>query len=100
MSRPTSDEGGDDRRSTGVGGIMSDLTSPAEQRPSKQEWLKAIPTPRAIVDHLDKSVIGQDPAKRKLAIAISSHYIRLLDALDRDAPDPVIADPGLRDVVI
>ena len=34
-------------------------------------------SPRMIVEHLDRSVIGQDRAKRILAVAVSSHYKRL-----------------------
>lgn len=38
-----------------------------------------VPTPREIVEHLDKYVVGQDRAKRALAVAVSSHYKRLRD---------------------
>ena len=50
--------------------------------------------------HLDRSVIGQGRAKRTLAIAVSNHFKRLLDPRDRGAADPVVADPGLREVQI
>ena len=39
-------------------------------------------TPRAIVDYLDQYVIGQDEAKRTLAVAVYAHY-RKLSALGR-----------------
>lgn len=39
-----------------------------------------IPTPPEIVAQLDEVVVGQTAAKRKLAIAVSNHYLRLLDA--------------------
>lgn len=38
-----------------------------------------VPTPREIVEHLDKYVVGQGRAKRALAVAVSSHYKRLRD---------------------
>jgi ATP-dependent Clp protease ATP-binding subunit ClpX len=57
-------------------------------------------SPRQIVEHLDRSVIGQGRAKRSLTIAVSNHFKRLLDLSDRGADDPVVADPGLRDVTI
>jgi len=44
---------------------------------SKQPFSK-IPTPREIVAHLDEFVIGQDAAKRVLAVAVHSHYKRLM----------------------
>ena len=37
-----------------------------------------IPTPQAVVDHLDQSVIGQDDAKKVMAIAVVNHYKRLV----------------------
>jgi len=43
----------------------------------KEARLKKIPTPKQIVAHLDGHVIGQDAAKRKLAVAVGSHYLRL-----------------------
>jgi ATP-dependent Clp protease ATP-binding subunit ClpX len=36
-----------------------------------------IPTPRQIKDHLDKYVIGQDRAKKDIAVAVYNHYKRL-----------------------
>ena len=44
--------------------------------PSKQLFSE-IPSPRAIVEHLDEYVIGQDAAKRVLAVAVHNHYKRL-----------------------
>ena len=70
------------------------------QRASTPERMATIPSPRDIVAHLDRSVIGQGRAKRTLAIAVSNHFKRLLDHGDRGAADPVVADPGLRDVAI
>ena len=39
--------------------------------------LKDVPTPAKIVEHLDKFVIGQEEAKRTLAVAVYNHYRRL-----------------------
>lgn len=38
---------------------------------------KKIPTPKEIVTYLDQYIIGQDRAKRTLAVAVSNHYKRL-----------------------
>lgn len=38
----------------------------------------SIPTPRQIKEFLDQYVIGQDRAKRALAVAVHSHYKRLM----------------------
>lgn len=79
---------------------MSENINPADQPSSKKDRLASIPSPKQIVEHLDHFVVGQDRVKKTLAIAISNHYVRLLDTLDRGSADPVVADPGLRDVVI
>jgi ATP-dependent Clp protease ATP-binding subunit ClpX len=42
--------------------------------------LTEIPSPRRIKDFLDQYVVGQDTAKRALAVAVHSHYKRLLHA--------------------
>ncbi len=41
-----------------------------------------IPDPREIKRHLDEYIIGQDHAKRVMAVAVANHYKRLLPAED------------------
>ncbi len=41
-------------------------------------WLREIPAPREIKEYMDEYVIGQDLAKRSLAVAVHNHYKRLL----------------------
>lgn len=53
--------------------------------PNERDRVKGIddcPSPSAIVRHLDQYVIGQDAAKRTLAVAVYAHYRKL--ALARD----------------
>ncbi len=45
-------------------------------------------------------MIGQAVAKRRLALGVSNHFKRLVDAWDCDAPDPIVADPDLHNVRI
>ena len=40
---------------------------------------KDVPTPKEIVGYLDQYIIGQERAKRALAVAVSNHYKRLQD---------------------
>ena len=74
--------------------------APPPERPSREALLASIPSPKTLVTHLDQFVIGQDIAKRRLALGVSNHYKRLVDCWDRDAPDPIVADADLRDVVV
>src|SRR5271165_2225898 len=74
--------------------------APPPERPSKEALLASIPAPKTLVAHLDQYVIGQAVAKRRLALGVSNHFKRLVDTWDRDAPDPIVADPDLRDVVV
>jgi len=75
-------------------------STPPSKRPSKEALLASIPSPKTLVAHLDQFVIGQAVAKRRLALGVSNHFKRLVDAWDRDAPDRIIADADLRDVVV
>src|SRR3954454_21423206 len=79
---------------------MPENTIPVSVPPAAKGRLACIASPRRIVEHLDRSVVGQGRAKRTLAIAVSNHYVRLLDALHGGSADPVVTDPGLQEVVI
>src|SRR5262245_48764483 len=51
-----------------------------EQREMRRERVilpRRIPAPKQICDHLDQYVIGQDRAKKILAVAVYNHYKRL-----------------------
>ncbi len=46
----------------------------------------AIPSPRQIKEFLDQYVVGQDFAKKSLAVAVHNHYKRLTQIDNEDAP--------------
>lgn len=55
-----------------------------ESLPEKSNYMEMLrnpPKPKEIVDHLNTHVIGQDHAKRVLAVAIYNHYCRLSQEL-------------------
>ena len=45
-----------------------------------------IPAPRQLKEFLDQYVIGQDPAKKALAVSVHNHYKRLTQIENEDAP--------------
>ena len=52
--------------------------------PSGELSLDNLPTPQAIKEFLDLYVIGQDDAKRFLAVAVYNHYKRVLQEISND----------------
>jgi len=56
---------------------QSILEQEKRRRGTSKQLFTAIPSPREIVKHLDQYVIGQDYAKRVLAVAVHTHYKRL-----------------------
>jgi len=62
------------------------------QHERKTARLEELPTPRALVAHLDDYIIGQERVKRTLAVAVVNHYKRILGG--------EIDDPELKDVEV
>ena len=59
---------------------QSILDQERKRRGSSKTLFTKVPSPREIVAELDQYVIGQDSAKRVLAVAVHSHYKRLMAA--------------------
>ncbi len=59
---------------------QSILDQEQKRRGSSKQLFTKIPSPREIVAGLDEYVIGQEAAKRVLAVAVHSHYKRLMAA--------------------
>jgi ATP-dependent Clp protease ATP-binding subunit ClpX len=57
---------------------QSILEQERRRRGTSKPLFNKIPTPRQIVSQLDQYVIGQDHAKKVLAVAVHSHYKRLM----------------------
>jgi len=63
---------------------QSILDQEKRRRGTSKQLFTTIPSPREIVGHLDQYVIGQEHAKRVLAVAVHSHYKRLNLSKDGD----------------
>ncbi|MBR7019091.1 MAG: ATP-dependent Clp protease ATP-binding subunit ClpX [Prevotella sp.] len=55
----------------------SGILNQGKKQNSKAPKLKDVPKPREIKEYLDQYVIGQDEAKRYLAVSVYNHYKRL-----------------------
>jgi ATP-dependent Clp protease ATP-binding subunit ClpX len=64
---------------------QSILEQERRRRGTTKQLFTKIPTPAEVVRHLDEYVIGQDRAKRVLAVAVHNHYKRL--TLGNDSSD-------------
>ena len=56
-------------------GVLGETGQAGEEQ--EQFDLKKLPKPREIKQYLDEYIIGQDDAKRHLAVAVYNHYKRL-----------------------
>lgn len=61
-----------------------------------------IPKPRELVEEMDRYIVGQEEAKKTMAVAVVNHYKRLYDAELRLVQDAIGDDdlPALSDVEI
>src|SRR5215213_1334439 len=66
---------------------QSILDQERKRRGSSKQLFTKIPSPREIVAELENYVIGQDAAKRVLAVAVHSHYKRLMAAEEESEVD-------------
>jgi ATP-dependent Clp protease ATP-binding subunit ClpX len=65
--------------------IHEDSSKDAAAGPGKKPNLDSLPKPEEIKKHLDEYVIGQDRAKRVLAVAVYNHYKRIMNTGGKSA---------------
>ena len=68
-------------------GLCGDIIRQNKKQASRSSFgSKKMPTPKEIKEYLDQYVIGQEHAKKYLAVAVHNHYKRLLhvDSKDND----------------
>ncbi len=63
---------------------QSILDQERRRRGAARPLFTRVPTPREIVEHLNQYVIGQDHAKKILAVAVHNHYKRLIVSEDAE----------------
>ncbi len=67
--------------------LCNDIIREEIQEIHQKETSDKLPTPKEIDDHLKEYVIGQDRAKRVLAVAVYNHYKRLQHEGDEKNPE-------------
>ncbi|KAF9161910.1 hypothetical protein DFQ26_004031 [Actinomortierella ambigua] len=76
--------GGGGGNGGGRGGAGHETLTPINRKgvpTDHSEWMGRIQNPREIVRHLDEYVIGQEKAKKILAVAVYNHYSRVNENL-------------------
>ena len=74
------------------------IASPKTKQPKAEVSMNDVPKPKEIKEFLDKYVIGQDEAKRSIAVAVYNHYKRLsvaqgADDVELDKSNIVLVGP-------
>lgn len=74
------------------------IASPKAKQPKAEVSMNDVPKPKEIKEFLDKYVIGQDEAKRSIAVAVYNHYKRLSivegnDDVELDKSNIVLVGP-------
>lgn len=73
--------------------VMDEIERPDKVNDAEERgYVRNIMRPREIVDYLDKYVIGQDRAKKTLALAVYNHYKRALSNIHWASPLPELDD--------
>jgi len=71
-------------------GYIHELATKDLQRSRRARgWQLPVTSPQAIKSHLDQYIIGQEDAKRKIAIAVYNHYRRIANLLNEKEKPPV-----------
>jgi ATP-dependent Clp protease ATP-binding subunit ClpX len=65
-------------------GVLNPLPYEAKEDANKKYEIKKVPKPKEIKKYLDQYVIGQDDAKKTLAVSVYNHYKRLQQSVEDD----------------
>ena len=80
--------------------LAKSLDSDDRASDSGENWAsRKLPTPKEIRSHLDEYVIGQDKAKKTLAVAVYNHYKRL-KVSEKLSDDKALSKLGADDAMV
>jgi ATP-dependent Clp protease ATP-binding subunit ClpX len=74
------------------------ITQERRRASAAKPRFSSIPTPRQIKEYLDEYIVGQDRAKKSIAVAVHNHYKRLLvadgdDGIELDKSNVLLVGP-------
>jgi len=70
-------------------GLCNDIIDEEQDKDSRSDGTFKVPKPSEIKDVLDEYVIGQDRAKKSLAVAVHNHYKRVMSKQEDEDEDDV-----------
>lgn len=80
--------------------VASDIFADEQKGRLKGESVKSLPSPQELYEHLNKWVVGQDAAKKRVAVMVANHYRQIWDVEARRGRDRTTLPLEVDDVVL
>ena len=95
MMRDLGMQAAQDQRSHGVYDAVDAQVEPVDAVPNPEEILENLPTPHELYQQLSEYVVGQEPAKKALSVAVYNHYKRIQMGAEAEEGDVELAKSNI-----